>query len=635
MTSRISFDREIYPLFEKYQRENPKSSLGKSLLKRYYLNWNNPSQVKKTIENFLGRYFILLYRSFDDYNYNNSIVYKYDSIIDYNDKKNIVQEHLYNPILYHGKRFLMKVILDISNENNYKSIQLDMIPIFLAQEKYFPNDYSNPNIFRILDPNQNMSRITFPKTFLEEKILTPRQVLDIQNQIKVLGLEIRKVINNNKNKYKYRNFKTICLELLVDNDYQIYLWNLDFFYQKHNFRLEKYQKPLELKPNTQQKFYYLFKSRWIKTPVVLDLFNSRGCWEEFDEKNPQKKYPDFIYTDALFHFYGYTWKYKTYLKFGVDEKKHVISHKDQLYENCYKLIKKYQSQNKPITLDNYLMEQHQFDWMEITKKKQVTKALNKIKECFERKTHWIYKPVGGFRGMGIKIYNDYLEFEKDFKMYLEEFTPRWRNATSKTSILYLNHQYVLQEYIIKPYLFENKKFHIRPIFLYHRGPNIKEGYILNKCLVAHAYEDYQPRDFFRTEIHDTHFSSTSRRIFFPDDFIRLKIMTEKEAMTIFNQLIDIGKYLFEILDAKCYSESNYCYEPFGMDTMVEHTLMPKIIEVQMTNLSMGLFKDDDPTDPDLFINYYYRNLMEVVVDKHFPPKETFQKENLKGFIRIY
>mgnify|MGYP000052698148 FL=1 len=70
--------------------------------------------------------------------------------------------------------------------------------------------------------------------------------------------------------------------------------------------------------------------------------------------------------------------------------------------------------------------------------------------------------------MFIEIFRTYDEFKTYIDKFIEKQIPIWNNQEIKTKLLTLE-QWVLQEYIEDPYLFENKKFHIRPIFLYHKN----------------------------------------------------------------------------------------------------------------------------------------------------------------------
>jgi hypothetical protein len=71
-----------------------------------------------------------------------------------------------------------------------------------------------------------------------------------------------------------------------------------------------------------------------------------------------------------------------------------------------------------------------------------------------------------------------------------------------------------------------------------------------------------------------------------------------------------------------------------MDLLIDGpTLTIKLLEVQITNISYGFFKDDRIPGFSNIFEYVLENSMECVVDKVFPPNDKFDKSN--GFIKFY
>ena len=324
--------------------------------------------------------------------------------------------------------------------------------------------------------------------------------------------------------------------------------------------------------------------------------------------------------------------YKSFLKNFIDEKKHVVGHKDELYYNLGNTLKK----NPSSSLKNYLLEQHNFDWQQIYNQNKVEKTIEYIKGLFDKNPDkiWIYKPVAGFAGQMIEIFKSFDEFYQYITQFIEKQKDIWQDPKFKEKArLKVQSNWVFQEYISKPLLFENKKFHIRPIFLYQKKGNRKIGYLLNRILVAHAREDYKFDDFGNKNIHDSHFGKSSRRIYFQDDFLKLKILTKKEIEHIEEQVKDLGKYVFDLMHSRCYPENKECYETFGMDIMIDSNLTIKILEVQITNISYGFFDDDKLPEYSNIFEYIFENTVETVVDPYFPPKNNIKK--IGAFEEIY
>merc|ERR1712187_756279 len=120
------------------------------------------------------------------------------------------------------------------------------------------------------------------------------------------------------------------------------------------------------------------------------------------------------------------------IKNVLDDGKYAIANKDNLYTNLKKKIT-----NKSL---DYLLEQYNID---------IKTPIKNLEDIFENKI-WIMKPVGGFKGVAIKIlesYKDYLSYHTKMKKSKYE-------------------NWVLQEYITNPLLLSKKKFHIRAYYLY-------------------------------------------------------------------------------------------------------------------------------------------------------------------------
>ena len=382
----------------------------------------------------------------------------------------------------------------------------------------------------------------------------------------------------------------------------------------------------------QKKYYYLVKCDFFNPEIIKQIFDKRGgIWEEFDESKPQVRNPDFIYTFPFRKMYNYLIKYQCTFKNMLDNGKNEVGMKNNLYINFYKLLDK----NPSISLKNYLMKQYSFDWIDIYNKNNIKNELNNIKIIMENKNPWIYKPVIGFSGSGIEVYNNFNNFEEDFKKYFESYKKIWdfnkQNNKLNNNRFINNNYYVLQEYITHPLLYENKKFHIRVVFLYVRNDDGKHLYMLNKSQIMHAYEEYYEGNYKRKEIHDTHGKSTPDRLFFEDEYHRM--MNKQQFDKVMDQVIDLSKYVFRLFDAHCFPDSKYCFEHFGIDIMITNDFKIKILEVQTSNAGFGFHNGDDINSEINFIgHYFFSSMMEVVIDKYFQPIKEFRKIN--GFTKI-
>ena len=95
--------------------------------------------------------------------------------------------------------------------------------------------------------------------------------------------------------------------------------------------------------------------------------------------------------------------------------------------------------------------------------------------------------------------------------------------------------------------------------------------------IRNAKLNFIEGDYHNFEIHDTHAKSTSNFIFFPEDFNFEKKNLEK----VISQIELILSKIAEIIKIhlKCYSESNNCFEVFGIDFMIKKDFTVILIEI--------------------------------------------------------
>jgi len=486
-------------------------------------------------------------------------------------------------------------------------------------------------------------------------------LLEKMKQLKTKTSKLHFLVRNRNNKMiqisrnKYRFMKEITLN---NEKFSIFVINVNTdVTRKSKKRTMKTMKPMKNKSSKklsrgnkkskktqQEKFnYYLTSTKNISQERIDNLLKKRGNWIKypisFTKYKSLRNTPKlgFLFIDRINNEQKQLQSYPAVIKNFIDEKKNNVGRKNELYKNLGKIVAK----NPKSSLSKYLLEQYNFDWLKSYETGKIDEDIAKVKSIFEKTPNkiWIYKPVAGYHGINIKIFKSFDEFNEYIKEFIKSYSPIWDNPKNKLkqSSILLQNNWVLQEYIEKPLLFENKKIHIRPIFIYCKfdGDNNKYGYILDRILVAHALENYKFDDFNNPRIHDTHFSSTTTgRIYFQEDFEKKGILSKEQINDIENQVKDLATYVFDEINAKCFAESDVCYEPLGIDLMIdEPTLTIKLLEVQITRISYGFFDDDRiPRFSNIF-EYVLENSMERVVDKVFPPKNKF--ENSNGFIKFY
>ena len=300
-------------------------------------------------------------------------------------------------------------------------------------------------------------------------------------------------------------------------------------------------------------------------------FKKRGNWKK------STKNIDFLYIDETKSIKNKMSDKKVGIKNIINLKsvENVID-KFKLIDN---LQKKFPDFAKKYTLQQFLIKKNK-KYPELTKK-------------FDKNV-WILKPIDSFAGKGIKIFDNFNDFDKFNKTYNE---------------------YVLQSYIRNPLLIQGKKFHLRMFLLETIIDNKINTYLLRKGAIITASKKFKLNSFNDKNIHNSHLKSTDERLIFPDDY--LKIFNLKKTIEIFKNIIRICKKIAILLkDTKCYPESKDCYYLFGLDIMITDDDRVLLIEC---NKKTGIYFKLVPE----IVETTFKN----IIDKIYPPKNKIEYNN--------
>ncbi len=338
-------------------------------------------------------------------------------------------------------------------------------------------------------------------------------------------------------------------------------------------------------------YTYAVYSENLTQKDIRKVFSKRGNWKPFDKSN--KGNPDYLYLDGKYAYSSEIYdKYKeVLLKNQIAESKY-ITKKNKLYES----IKDMNS------VKNYILENYSLDLNNLN--------INFIKKLFNKGNVWIFKPAGGWSGVGIETFESY----QKLKIYIDSLKNRnfYKKMKDRNS-------WVLQEYISNPMLIMGRKFHMRSYYLVHH----EKSYVYNHSQIYTAKSPYKNSDFQNKDIHDTHMKNSIKDLYFPES---LKI-SKKDKSIIQGKIIDLLQKLNLIRKYKCFQESKDCYEILGVDLMVTKDMELKILEIN-DKLGFKIFKDTN------FNQELFENEVEKVVDKIFPPKNKTVSSSSKFFIPI-
>lgn len=235
----------------------------------------------------------------------------------------------------------------------------------------------------------------------------------------------------------------------------------------------------------------------------------------------------------------------------------------------------------------------------------------------------IVKPVGigAMAGQGITIVSD-----KESMDLARRRVAKYKNA-------------MISEYLVNPYLFEGKKFHIRAYYMVLVGEEYNNGnrtkmvqtklFPFGKILTAK--DKYINGDWGNADIHDTHFESTGRDIYFPDD---LPTAEERRIFTreIFPEMGRCLQFISKIISPviQKYDTCQYGFEIFGCDFMVVHkpdsSLQVKLLEI---NDKVG-FLNAAPNKALQLSKLFFNEIKTGILDPILVDKPTVFAHSLRA-----
>jgi hypothetical protein len=238
---------------------------------------------------------------------------------------------------------------------------------------------------------------------------------------------------------------------------------------------------------------------------------------------------------------------------------------------------------------------------------------------------YILKPVSGFAGANIDIITSYTDLVSQMTSHIKRWGKVWKSGSNYYK------EWVLQEYLADPLLFgetpsaSEYKFHVRHYFIFR--PGNKKSFFLKRGLIATGIKPYVQGDWGNKDIHDTHFHGRIGPSF--PSALNLPPTVEKKILA---QLYELYSVINKILKktATCYAEARNCFELFGADLMLTKDYKIKILEL---NSSPGLAYEDQEYVQDEK-KAVIENIMSIIVDDYFPPKNKAVNDFIKDVVFI-
>lgn len=385
----------------------------------------------------------------------------------------------------------------------------------------------------------------------------------------------------------------------------------------------------------RKKTYYI-RSDYYTSEYINKQFN-KATWQPVNDADRdyyvKNKIPvDYIYLDGKHYYNPANYKLKANLKNIVDDSKKSITSKNNLMANLAKIP----------AAAKFIMPQIELDLHTINKNGSVQqKEIAQISALFEGinkkslQPVYIFKPVTGFSGQGIRIVTTMQELLRYISQIIKENSNNWRSTVPEKALYEKQRIWVLQEYLTDPLLITQKvphtnqsadyKFHIRHYLFYVPG---QTSYYVYEGEIAPARAPYMNGNWGNKLIHDTHFYGRDGELF-PSALE----LTEKQTHNIYEQISELYSYILACINAKCYAEARMCYELFGIDLILTRDYKLKVIEV---NEKLGMPSNLTPMSKILFEGCLNKIVMPLLgltpnkynvekYSKHFIPVNSKKK----------
>jgi hypothetical protein len=362
------------------------------------------------------------------------------------------------------------------------------------------------------------------------------------------------------------------------------------------------------KHNTEQKqmanpVNVFFKTEYMPELVMTQLLKNRPNWHVVDESDIEKSQQlDFVFLDDLHYTKPKYYSLKCTAKNIVNDDKRSVSFKNNFVNHMMAdpVGKKYIMPQKIVDLQGHLKNKS---------------YLLQFKSLFDKKGVYIFKPVTGMSGKGIKVFDNYAGFVKYCNSMLRTHRSKWSRYKDPNKAPM--RVWVLQEYLTDPLTVKKAdgkqyKFHIRHYYLYQ--PHPAQSYYFDVGEIATARAPYVKGSWDNSKIHDTHFYEDDDEL-----FPRFLNLSADRIADINRQLGEVYGIINSLNKSGCYPDSKYCFELFGVDIMLTRDYQVKIIEV---NANPG-----NPFGNYMALKYnLFNDAFKLTVDKYLHTLEPIETD---------
>ena len=203
---------------------------------------------------------------------------------------------------------------------------------------------------------------------------------------------------------------------------------------------------------------------------------------------------------------------------------------------------------------------------------------------------YIVKPENSLSRTGVGVVRNYLELMSHLDHY----------SNYK--------EWIIQDYIDNPLLFNNKKFHFRIYVIYVQTENSTTAYLSKNGFIYTANKEFES-DTFDHNIVLSGENSKNNVFYIPEDFTRSFGKQVWDNM-VFPQIVKITRETIRstVEHLKCPAKKQKCFKILGYDILINNDYKCFLAEINARNVS---YKYPNQKFKDTF----YKNILKLVLSK--------------------
>lgn len=203
---------------------------------------------------------------------------------------------------------------------------------------------------------------------------------------------------------------------------------------------------------------------------------------------------------------------------------------------------------------------------------------------------YIVKPENSLSRTGVGVVRNYLELMSHLDHYSDY------------------QEWIIQDYIDNPLLFNNKKFHFRIYVIYVQTENSTTAYLSKNGFIYTANKEFET-DTFDPNIVLSGENSKNNVFYIPEDFTRSFGKQVWDNM-VFPQIVKITRETIRstVEHLKCPAKKQKCFKILGYDILINKDFKCFLAEINARNVS---YKYPNQKFKDTF----YKNILKLVLSK--------------------